>query len=280
MATTIFDFGAYVATLEDDVIDGEFRPPVKTKQTQDTKRVKFTCPNCGGSGQYRHFGKCFTCAGKGYFLTSERERADNRRKYREDKVKNLTDAYAAFTAANPGVVEFIRDAAKWSEFAVSMQTAIAQYGALTEGQLAAIRRIQAKCAERAEARKQERIAGSAEVDLTPIREMFERAVASGYKRPSYRAADLQISRAPDHGRNPGALYVTSALNDDYLGKIIGTAYSGKPAPGLVAIAADPKGEAVRYGQRTGSCSCCGRTLTNHASIELGIGPICAERWGL
>ena len=52
------------------------------------------------------------------------------------------------------------------------------------------------------------------------------------------------------------------------------------APALAAIAADPRGEAVRHGQRTGRCSCCGRELTKHASIDLGLGPICAAKWGL
>lgn len=37
-------------------------------------------------------------------------------------------------------------------------------------------------------------------------------------------------------------------------------------------------DAKAFGHRTGRCSCCGRTLTNPASIELGIGPICAERY--
>jgi hypothetical protein len=49
---------------------------------------------------------------------------------------------------------------------------------------------------------------------------------------------------------------------------------------LQVIAADPRGEAIRFGQRTGTCSCCGRELTKHASIEAGIGPICAQKWGL
>jgi hypothetical protein len=110
--------------------------------------------------------------------------------------------------------------------------------------------------------------------------MFETARNSGHKKPIYRAAGLVISRASDHGKNPGALYVKTAEGDEYLGKIIGTDYTGKPAPGLVAIAADPRGEAVRYGKRTGTCSCCGAELSNPKSIAAGIGPICATKWGL
>jgi hypothetical protein len=49
---------------------------------------------------------------------------------------------------------------------------------------------------------------------------------------------------------------------------------------LIAIAADPRGAAIDYGRETGICACCGRTLTNKESIDLGIGPICLDRWGL
>lgn len=35
-------------------------------------------------------------------------------------------------------------------------------------------------------------------------------------------------------------------------------------------------EAKSFGRRTGTCCCCGRTLTKKISIENGIGPICAE----
>jgi hypothetical protein len=107
----------------------------------------------------------------------------------------------------------------------------------------------------------------------------ETARNSGHKKPIYRAAGLVISRAPDHGKNPGALYVKTE-EDEYLGKILGTDYTGKPAPALAAIAADPRGEAIRYGKRTSTCSCCGAELSNPKSIEAGIGSICAARWGL
>jgi hypothetical protein len=124
-------------------------------------------------------------------------------------------------------------------------------------------------------------APKAVVDLQPIRDMFEKAVVNGYKKPTYRAEGLVISRAPDHGANPGALYIKRE-EGQYLGKLIGTTYKGlKDAePMLEAIATDPLAAALRYGQRTGRYACCGRELTNHTSIDLGIGPICREKWGL
>ena len=55
-------------------------------------------------------------------------------------------------------------------------------------------------------------------------------------------------------------------------------------PSLIAalerVAKDPTAAARLYGQETGQCSCCGRELTRKESIDRGIGPICAELFGL
>lgn len=34
-------------------------------------RVKDTCPKCGGSGQYKHFGSCYKCNGSGYIIKEQ-----------------------------------------------------------------------------------------------------------------------------------------------------------------------------------------------------------------
>jgi hypothetical protein len=49
---------------------------------------------------------------------------------------------------------------------------------------------------------------------------------------------------------------------------------------LIVLAADPRAAAIAHGRNTGNCSCCGRELTDPKSIELGIGPICLEKWAL
>lgn len=43
--------------------------------------------------------------------------------------------------------------------------------------------------------------------------------------------------------------------------------------------ADPLETAKKYGRLSGRCCSCGRDLTNEASIEAGIGPICARKFG-
>jgi len=259
--------------------DGVFNPPAKRSAGIDAKVVKFPCQKCFGSGQFRGMGKCFACGGKGHFLTSERDRANARQGAATRKATKLNDAREVFEAQNPGVAAFLASAAKWSTFAAELTGKLAQYGALTDGQLRAVRSMQSKCAAREEARATERKAGAATIDLAPIRAMFDAAVKNGKREPIYRAAGLVISAAKPNSANPGALYVKT-VEGEYLGKLLGTAYQGKPAPALATIAADPRAEAVKFGKATGRCSCCGATLTNGKSIELGIGPICAEKWGL
>lgn len=125
------------------------------------------------------------------------------------------------------------------------------------------------------------------VDLSPIRAMFEAAVASGLKRPSYRALGLKITLAPATGVNAGALYVVTENHDTYQGKIVGNVFKTIPSFGdktvydrLLQIAKNPLQIAIEYGRETGRCACCGKELTNTESIELGIGPVCKKRWSL
>ena len=51
------------------------------------------------------------------------------------------------------------------------------------------------------------------------------------------------------------------------------------AAAVESVALNPLEAALRYGRITGSCSACGRELTNHKSVEDGIGPICRDKWG-
>lgn len=49
---------------------------------------------------------------------------------------------------------------------------------------------------------------------------------------------------------------------------------------LDAIQADARGALNVQSVAIGVCACCGRTLTAKESVARGVGPICAERWGL
>lgn len=166
-----------------------------------------------------------------------------------------------------------------NSFAESLANQLFTHGNLTARQVEAFKAM----ADRARADKAER----PEVNLDPVEQMFFRASENGYQKPVYRAEGLVISRAPAHGANAGALYVKDEQGE-YLGKVkdgkLVLVRDARPREGEVVasmetIAANPLDAAIRYGRRTGKCACCGRTLTKGVSIDMGIGPICAEKWG-
>lgn len=213
------------------------------------------------------------------------------------------------------LIDFLKNAAEWSDFAASLY---AQRKRLSKKQIAAAQRMKAK-------KKEDHIVVIKD-DLQPLRQVFEIAVQNGYAQPKYRAEGVVITRAPDHGRNPGALYIKSAHDGSYGGKVIGTTFypasrnaafafftldrkqdesddewservennlawrdpetvdeytvSQTAAQALSIIADNPLAAAVRFGENAGRCACCGRKLTNKVSVKRGVGPICADKWGL
>lgn len=257
--------------------------------TNDVDRsVKHTCTKCNGTGHYRGVrihqqrSDCFACKGKGYFMTSPEARAKAKAKRVEKKVQKEAEKAAkadAYKAEHSELFEFMKANCNWNGFFFNMLEAVHQYGRLTDGQIAAayrsMEKIQAKQAEKAKS--------NIKVDLTKLNEVFSNASENGLKKPKLRIAELVISMAPSHGRNAGFLYVKA--QGDYAGKISpeGVFYKTSSAPEgikeeLTEFCKNPMEAAIKYGRQTGQCACCGRELTNKASIELGIGPICAEKW--
>ena len=179
-----------------------------------------------------------------------------------------------FDQENPGLIDALREITSWNSFAASLVSQYESRGTLTEKQtgaaVAMLMKIKAKKAERDAA---------PQIDLSNIVEMFNKA-HEAIKTPKFRYDDLVISRAPDSGVNAGALYVK--VNGEYAGKVKEGKWFGSQdvLAKLKEIAENPLESAVAYGRKTGNCSMCGRLLTNHGSIDRGIGPICAERFGL
>jgi hypothetical protein len=126
-------------------------------------------------------------------------------------------------------------------------------------------------------------ADGASIDVSKIAVAFAAAFGNGIKRPKLRLGSFHFSRAPDTGKNAGSIYVKEG--EQYLGKVSEGQFfpirecGDERKADVIAIASDPSAAAKAYGMRTGSCSCCGRELTNKESIDLGIGPICAEKFG-
>ncbi len=185
---------------------------------------------------------------------------------------------AKFEKENPGLIDALRELTSWNSFAASLVEQYNKRGSLSEKQTGAAVAMLMKIA----ARKAERD-NAPELDLSNIISMFSKA-HEAIKTPKFRYEDLVISRAPDNGANAGALYVK--VDGEYAGKVKEGKWFGlRTAPQdtlskLQQIAESPLSSAVAYGRKTGNCACCGRELTKHESIERGIGPICAERFGL
>ena len=129
------------------------------------------------------------------------------------------------------------------------------------------------------------------LDVSSIRDALLVAKEKGIEKPKIRLEEYQFSLAPDHGVNKGAVYINDSLTKAYLGKVIKSSFQGsivleardmQKLVDLVKRAATKDAlydSIIDYGRRTGSCSCCGRLLTNSLSIKLGIGPICREKYG-
>jgi len=172
------------------------------------------------------------------------------------------------------LIKDLTEISSWNSFASSLVEQYSKRGTLSDKQtgaaIAMLMKVKANKAQKADAPS---------IDLGNVVAMFSKA-HEAIKTPRFRFEDLVISRAPDHGVNAGALYVK--VNGDYAGKVKEGKWFGSQdiLPKLQQISKDPLSSAVAYGRRTGTCACCGKELTVHESIERGIGPICAEKWGL
>ena len=194
----------------------------------------------------------------------------------------------AWLAANPAEAAWLRSAsAKGFDFATDMLASLSKWGNFTEKQEAAVRKATASSAVRqAEwaARDAAAAASRPSVDVVRIEMALAAATASGLAWPKLRLSDFVFSPAGAMSRNAGAIYV-KGHDGLYLGKIAGGNFTRSRdctdtlEAGILAAAADPLAAAVAYGHQTGACSCCGRKLTNKESVELGIGPICRDKWG-
>lgn len=254
---------------------------------KEVKLYRDKCNKCAGTGLYRDpssYGRaCFACGGVGYkeYKSSPEQRAKSRAKAAEKRIEKIK----AFEAAHPDIIEW------WTgnsfSFAQSLQESLYKYGSLTENQIAAAKRAienLAKYREKVAAQE----ADAPTLDISGIEKAFEKAKESGIKRPKIRLAGegeepliVVVKEASASSRNAGSLYV---LGDIYLGRITNGKFiksrdcTDTEHDDVLKMFEKPMESAVAYGRKTGQCSCCGRELTNHASIEMGIGPICAGKF--
>lgn len=252
------------------------------------------CSKCRGSGfigayAFREQGRCYQCDGKGVltFKTPKAVRDANKIKAAARRERKLDENLAAVEEEFPALKTW------WTgstfEFAISIRESARKFGHLTPGQLKAALKCAEKFSLAKEARTQSatvRAEAAPAVDIDAIQRAFERAKAKGLKYPKMYliGGDMKLcfSRAPDAGKNAGAIYVKE--NGAYLGKVAGgkffKSYDCTPAQAnsVEAACSDPENAAIAYGKRFGVCSACNRDLTDPESVARGIGPICADNF--
>ena len=170
-------------------------------------------------------------------------------------------------------VETLRQLAKTSDFFSVLLNDFNRYDALTEKQVKALNE------------RDEPVSAKKDVvNIDHIERAFAHARNQGIQKPRLHLAGFSFRAAPTYGKNPGAVYVTDK-GDTYLGKVLaGKLFGSKDCTKtleerILQAMQDPKGAAEAFGKKFGRCSICSRTLTDPESIEKGIGPICASRFG-
>jgi hypothetical protein len=198
---------------------------------------------------------------------------------------------AAFEDAHPGALGTLQDMARKSGFASDMISRIRARGfdSLSQRQREATLRMVA----REEARAAAEVA-LMRVGGQSIMDALAAAQGSGLKKPKLRAAGITISTAsstgsihfkihikPDGDEDSYAIFKPLWATDDgqhLVGSMTPEA-AAQIVAGFTQIARDPHAAAIEYGRQTGTCACCGRTLTDPESVRLGIGPVCRKNWG-
>jgi hypothetical protein len=296
-------FDKFIDGLTEDDGDVERMLSTKVKAPHEFSPRKFRCESCGGSGLWQggrvnqHGNqKCWTCHGHGFLVTSAADRQKARASSAASKEKSRQSAQDENAAHGGGaLLKFLEENASWNDFCRSLLTQHANGKAFSEAQVAAARRMWVKIEEQRRARAQEREAAKAsapKADGARIRQMFDAALAAGKKQRALHAGNFDpegqlLNKVVLTPARPPRTEIWVRVDDEFFGsiKVDGMIDLRRNAPEWLAsalqrIAADPDGECRLYGRRTGICACCGRTLTNGISIELGIGPICRQKWGL
>lgn len=284
----------------DDLADPTFAKPKALPQDAASVRIRETtpefaerCPKCRGTGRFisysgRAMGECFTCkgAGKRTFRTSPEARSAARQRTAVAKASVVADQQAELKWLGETLARRDRLPEGYATMLADFQSRLLGGHTLSDNQMAVIAKGMARSAQWAQERASEQAVA---LDVTAIRAVLQ-------TRKKVMVALFTFSLAPNHGNNPGAIYVKD--NGQYVGKIPAGASTFSPGrdfdasrlPALVEAMANPaeavKADAARRAKMlledptmSIPCGCCGLTLTNPESIARGIGPTCAGKWG-
>jgi hypothetical protein len=200
---------------------------------------------------------------------------------RGNKMSNVN--WEIFAACEPEVAAYLESNLS-NSFMKSLHDQASKRGELSEKQLACVEKNIGQKDRWSDDRAKP--AGHS-IDLSAVFEKFATARDAGLKRPKLRLENFCFSLMG--GKNAGAIAVKTGpgYDDTYLGKVFSDgvffkthACSDSQLEELQRISGDVLAAAREYGAISGTCSCCGRALDRAESVKMGIGPVCAEKWGL
>lgn len=184
------------------------------------------------------------------------------------------------------VLDLLKGSSK--DFAQSLVSQYQTKGRLSDKQIACIPKLLDQATKAASPKEDS--PSSQLQNFAKVIQIFDTAREKGYKKKIIlRLGDkdykVRLSEAPDYGVNKGMVYVK--VNDEYRGKITREGkwiFTGSADETLQQklneFSQSPAETARKYGFKTNTCCVCGKILTNPESIKAGIGPICAENFGL
>lgn len=173
------------------------------------------------------------------------------------------------------LVALIKSKAPNSSFFSSLQCQLIAKGNLSAAQWNCVRKELNKSAPE-----------QAAIDSRKLIAFFDDA-AKHLKWPSVRLNNgVKLRRTGEMSKNPGAINVF--VESEWVGRItrdgnvrlLLRADEASTLAEIKTFAIDPAQVAAAYGQRYGHCCFCGLELTDHRSVDVGYGPICAEHFGL
>lgn len=299
----VFDPIAHLCSNQDDDKVAKMETRLPTPRPVHTE----PCAACRGTGRwvgnYRS-GHCFKCKGTGKLTfksapeAREKARASAARRKAEREVRRQEQALQEaelWKTEYPTEHAWIMRNMESFPFARSMHDVLHSWGSLSENQMAAVRRCVARDAEKA-ARASERVATAPKLDVSRIEAAFEearkRAQRPGqmgvFTKPLRLAAPdgtgLQFRPGSAGSQWEGMLFVRTE-DGKKLGHVKNGVFSRKfdcteaEQAAVVSAASDPEAAIIAYAKAYSRCGVCGRGLLNDVSIERGIGPICASRFG-
>lgn len=174
---------------------------------------------------------------------------------------------------------------KDQSFGLSLLSGLDKYGSLTEKQAAWVQTL----IERATAPKAEPVA----VNMTGVQQLFD-AAKQRLRFPKIRlqaedGTPVVLAVAGSKSKYAGQVMLTDGGPfgaNKWFGRIDGAQFHASRAATpavtglLTSLSSDPTSVISGYGRLTGACALCGRDLTDQASVDRGVGPVCAKNFGL